>query len=200
MNPVLIYMLVGFGIGNVTGAWKPLAIFHKRPETAQLSQLQADLSKAQLDAAAAVKAVEDAKGAERAKLEAQIRAAQVDAAGVNAALSKAAKSPETTLASRMAQRVSLKLATAIGVLPPDQQQAMVELIDQALSDKQAEVDAANAKLAIMDADFKATTAQRDALKAELPILSQRAVKAEETAKAVQDKVTVATDTVKRQAL
>lgn len=195
-DPVTLVLVVGLGLGYVFGSWKPLAKFRKKPPTEQLTKLQADLDKAKADAEAARLAAEAAKAQERQALEAQIRAAQADNVGTVTALKRAPDSPEVRLASRMAQRVSLKLATAIGKLPADQQEAMVELIQQALSDKQSEVDAANQKLASLDAEFKAVTWEREQLKAEIPKLTQRAVKAEETAKAVQLEVTEKTEEVK----
>jgi len=74
---------------------------------------------------------------------------------------------------------------------------MVELIEQALSEKQTEVDEANRKLAEMDGQYKAVTAERELLKAEIPKLTDRAVKAEETAKEKQAAVTAKTEEVKR---
>lgn len=195
-DPVTLVLIVGLGLGYVFGSWKPLAKFRKKPPTEELSKLQADLAKVQADAEAARVAAEVAKTQERQALEAQIRAAQADNVGTQTALKKAPDSPEVRLASRMAQRVSLKLATAIGKLPADQQEAMIELVEQALSDKQSEVDAANAKLAALDADFKAVTGEREALKAEIPKLTQRALKAEGEAKAVQAEVNVKTEEVK----
>jgi len=199
IDPVTLVLIVGLGAGFVLGSWKPLNWLKKKPDTAQLTSLQAELAKAQADSAKAAKEAEEAKVAERKKLEEQVRAAQVDNAGTIAALAKSPKSPETKLASRMALRVDLKLGTAIGRLPEADRQAMIELIEQALSDKQAEVDEANRKLAAMDSDFKATTADRDALLVAIPKLQERAVKAEETAKNRQSEVTEATEKVKKQA-
>jgi hypothetical protein len=115
--------------------------------------------------------------------------------GTVAALKAAPASPEVILARRMAMRVDLRLATAIGRLPEADQQAMIELIEQALSGKQAEVDAANAKLAKADADFKALSGERDALRAEIPKLADKAASAEKTVVAVQADLTVQTTKV-----
>jgi hypothetical protein len=199
IDPLTLVLIGGLAAGYVLGGWKPLNVFKKKPETAQLTKLQADLAKTQADAEAARIAAETAKVAEREKLEAQVRSAQQDNLGAVTALKKVPsnhQTPEVKLASRMAQRVSLKLATAIGALPAEQQEAMVELIEQALSDKQAEVDLANQKLAALDAEFKAVTGEREKLKAEIPKLTERATKAEETAKEVQSEVTAKTEEVK----
>jgi phage shock protein A len=202
VDPVTLAAIVGIAIGTVFGSWRPLARFKKPPPTEQLSKLQADLDKAQADAKIAAEAAEAAKVAERAKMEAQIRSAQQDALGAETALKRVPpnlQTPEVKLAARMTQRVSLKLATAIGALPKDQQEAMVELIEQALSDKQAEVDEASRKLASLDSDFKAITGERAKLLAQIPKLEERAAKAEETAKAVQSQVTLTTNLVKQKA-
>jgi hypothetical protein len=199
IDPLTLVLIGGLALGYVLGGWKPLAAFKKKPETAALTQLQADLAKVQAEAEKARLAAEAAKVAERQALEAQVRAAQQDNLGTVTALEKVPanhQTPEVKLAARMAQRVSLKLTAAIGRLPAEQQDAMIDLIQQALSDKQGEVDEANRKLAALDADFKAVTGEREQLKAEIPKLTQRAVKAEETAKEVQAKVTEKTEEVK----
>lgn len=202
MSPVLLYILAGFFVGNVTGAWHPLATFGKKPPVQQLTELQAQLTAQQQAAAEAAKQAEAAKVAEREKLEKQVRSAQLDNLGASTALKKVPKehqTPEVKLAGSMVDRTGFKLGAAIGKLPPEEQQAMVDLIEELLSGKQTEVDAANLKLAQLDSDFKALTAQRQALEAQIPLLTQRAAKAEETVQATQQKVTVATNEVKAKA-
>jgi hypothetical protein len=199
IDPVTLVLIVGLGGGFVLGSWKPLARFRPKPPTEQLTKLQGELEQAQKAAEQALKDKDAAQAAERGKLKEQIRAAQADNVGTETALKKVPKehqSPEVKLAARMAQRVSLKLATAIGRLPADQQEAMVELVEQALSDKQAEVDEANRKLAALDADFKAITGEREQLKAQIPLLTEEARKAKENALAVQSEVTTKTQQVK----
>ena len=199
IDPVTLALVGGLALGIVVGGWKPLAIFRKKPETAALTALQGELDKAHAQAKIALAAAEAAKLAEREKLEAQVRAAQTENEGALAALKKVEpthQTPAVKLATRFANRVSLKLAVAIGRLPQDQQDAVVELVDQALSDKQSEVDEANRKLAALDADFKALTGEREKLKAEIPKLTERAVKAEERAVAVQSEVTAKVEEVK----
>ena len=195
MNPVTLYLLAGFLLGTFTGTFKPFLGLHKAPPTKQVTQLQADLTAAQQEKVKAVGDLTAAQASERAKLEGQVRAAQVDAVGTAAAIKRAPASAETALAARMADRVNLKLALAIGKLPEDQQVAMLDLIDQALSGKQAEIDAANAKLAKADADFKALTSDRDAIKAQIPALVATAAKADERAAAVQSALTAKTNEV-----
>lgn len=185
MSAALIYVLAGFLAGTFAGTWKPFLGFHKAPPTQEVTQLQAQVTTAQQAAAKAEKDKDTAIEANKAALSAQVRAAQTDNVGTVEAIKKAPPSPEVSLALRMAQRVDLKLAVAIGKLPEADQQAMVELIEQALSGKQAEVDAANAKLAKADADFRAITAQRDQIAAQIPVLTQRAVEAAKQAETVQ---------------
>ena len=200
MNPAILYLLAGLAAGIFAGHWKPLAFLAPKPPTAQLTAAQADLAKAKADAAAKEQALVAAKTDERAKLEAQIRAAQQDNVGAVEAWKRVPpvhQTAEVKLAGQMTQRVSLKLTAAIGQLPADQQAAMVELIAQALSDKQAEVDEAYAKLAQRDAEFATVTADRDAVKAQIPVLTQKAATAQETALTAESKVAAKTEEVKQ---
>ena len=187
--PVVVLYVVGAALmTQLVPNWRIGNLFKKGPPVVQLTELQAKLAAEQANAKLALANLEAAKAMERAKLEQQIRAAQQDALGAQTALKKvpaAHRTPEVNLADRMATRVSLKLATAIGKLPQEEQDAMIELIEQALSDKQAEVDEANRKLAEADAAFKAVTGERDQLKVQIPKLADRAVKAEEAVVATQ---------------
>lgn len=201
-DPVTLYFLAGLAAGIVAGSLKPLNAFKKPPDTAKLTQLQAQLEQANNAQIKALAERDQAAKQERVKMDEQVRSAQIDNEGAVAALKRVEsthQTPEVKLASRFANRVSLKLALAVGALPRDQQEAVVELVEQALSDKQSEVDEANRKLALLDADFKAITAHRDALKAEIPKLAEKAAKAEETAKETQNKVTEVTNQVKEKA-
>lgn len=201
-DPLTLIVIGALAAAVVGSGWKPGNLFKKKPDTTELTRLQGELDQAKKAADQAKKDKDAAVAAERAKLEAQIRAAQADNLGAETALKKVKpehQTPEVKLATRMAQRVSLKLASAIGRLPQDQQDAMIELIEQALSDKQAEVDEANRKLAALDADFRAITSEREALRAQIPVLSERARKAEENASAVASEVTTKTNKIKEQA-
>jgi len=194
---IALLLLLGAMGGFTLAGWKPLyGLFGKKPPVQQLTELQAKLDAQQQAAVQAAKDAEAVKVAERLKLEGQIRLAQGDALGAELALKKAPPTPEIRLAQRMTQRVTLKLATAIGALPPEQREAMVELIEQALSDKQWEVDAANAKLAALDEQFKATTKARDALQQQIPVLEEQARRMAEKAAETQGLVTVKTNEVK----
>lgn len=193
MNPALLYVLGGFLVGVFSGSFKPFIGLHKPPPTQELTQAQADLTKANAAAEQARKERDAAAAVERGKLEIQIRSAQEDAAGAHAAQLKAPATPETKLALAFTQRVEYKLGESIGQLPAEQREAILRLVDEALAGKQAEFDAAMAK---RDAEFAAVKAERDVVKAQLPLLSDRAVKAEETARATQEKVTEKTNEVK----
>lgn len=198
-DPVSLYILAGLAAGILLGSWKPLNMFKKPPPTEQLTALQAKLEATTAEAEKARIAREQANVAERAKLEAQVRAAQVDNTGVVTALRKvpaASQTPEVKLATRMATRVDIKLAAAIGRLPEADQLAMVELIEQALSDKQAEIDEANRKLAEADASFKVVSGERDILKAQIPKLTAKVADTEAEMNMAQAEVTVKTNEVK----
>ena len=199
IDPVTLGVLAGFALGIFGAKFSPFEFLKPKPPIAQLTKLQADLAKAQADAEQTRLAREAAVKEERAKLEAQVKAAQADNVGTATALSKIAaehRTAEVKLAVSMANRVSLKLVAAVGALPQEQQDAMVQLIDAALSEKQSEVDAANAKLAARDREFATLTVERDQIKAQIPVLTAKAVAAEETVKVTQAKVTTVTEQVK----
>ena len=202
VDPVTLAVVAGIAIGIFASNWKPLAFLRPKPPTEQLTAMQAKLDIATIEAEKARIAREAAVVAERAKLEAQVRAAQVDNTGVVTALKRvpaAQQSPEVKLAARMALRVDLKLAIAIGRLPEADKQAMVELIEQALSDKQADLDEANRKLAEADANFKVVSGERDVLKAQIPKLTAKVADAEAEAGMAQAEVNLKVEAVKKYA-
>lgn len=199
IDPATLGVLAGLSVGIFGAKWAPFEFLKPKPPTAQLTKLQSDLAKSQADTANAQQAATAAIAAERARLETMLRSAQQDTLGIITAQNRVPavnRTAELKLATAMANRVSFKLVAAVGALPQDQQDAMVQLIDQALSDKQSEVDAANAKLAARDKEFATVSAERDTIKAEIPVLTAKAAKAEETTKAVQAQVTAKTDEVK----
>lgn len=200
VDPVTLAVLAAFGLGAVFGSWKPLNYFKKAPDTKQLTELQAKLETANKAATQAEKDKDAAVAKERADLAAQVKAAQHDALGAELALNRdKALSPESALGKRMIGRANLKLAMVVGKLPVEDQAEVLDWIDQLLSGKQAEIDAANAKLAKADADFKNLSAERDQIAAQIPVLTKKADEAEKVAAATQAKVTSATNTVKAQA-
>ena len=197
IDPVTLSVLCALGLGYVLGGWKPLAMFKQKPPTAQLTELQSKLEQQTKAAEQAKIAAEQAKIAERAKLESQVRSAQLDNAGTVAALTKAPQSPEVILGLRMANRVGFKLGTAIGKLPEAEQQEIISMIEELLSNQQAEIAKGEAKLAALDSRFQAVTAERTQLQAQIPILAQKAQKAEEQAAITSQKVTEKTAEVKK---
>jgi hypothetical protein len=173
--------LIALAAGVFGTSWKPFEFLKPKPPTEQLTKLQDDLAKANAAAEQARKDREAAVAAERAKLEQQVRAAQEDNAGTQAALAVAPSGPEVKLAKEMAVRVDMKLAAAIGDLPKANREAMLKLIADALAGKDAEFAAAMAK---RDVEFATLRAERDQVAAQIPILSQKATKAEEQAKVI----------------
>ncbi len=197
-DPLTLALLALLGV-SVVSQWHPLDIFKPKPPTAELTKLQADLAAANAAAEQARKDRDAAAINERAKLEAEVRAAQQDNLGTQTALGRVPaehRTAEVKLAVNMATRVSLKLAASIGKLPADQQEAMIQLIDQALSDKQTEVDEAVRKLAARDADFRALSAERDAIKAQIPVLERKAAETAAVVVSTQEQVTIKTNEVK----
>lgn len=187
----LLLLLAGVALGIVGGSYKPFVGLKKGPETKKLEAAQAELAKAQEQARLAELAKEAAIQAERAKMTEQIRSAQGDALGVSTALNKVPTTPEIKVARAFAGRVNMKLAVAIGALPVEQQEAMIALVDGLIADTED----AKARLAVMDAEFKTLTRERDAIKAEIPKLSEEARKAKETALAAQSEVEAKTSQV-----
>ncbi|MFA6244124.1 MAG: hypothetical protein WC655_24485 [Candidatus Hydrogenedentales bacterium] len=200
-DPVTLALvaLIALGAGVFGTTWKPLQFLKPKPPTEELTKLQGQLEAAQEAAAKAEKEKEAAVASERTKLEQEIRVAQSDNLGTVTALGKVLpphRTAEVKLASSMARRVTLKLAAAIGELPKDQQQAMVALIEQALSDKQAEVDEAMRKLAQRDAEFAILAKERDAVAAKIPGLVAEVEKAKESVAKTEAKVTEKTNVIK----
>ena len=202
MNPALIYLLLGLGAGIFAGHWKPLAFLAPKPPTAQLTALQADLDKAKADAAAREKALTDAHQAEHAKLMAQLTAAQQFTEGAGNALARVPSdkvTPEVRVGTSLLLRGNLRLQTAIGRLPPDLQEEIATIVAQMLSASDAEVAKANAALAEKDAQFQQVTAEREAIKAQIPVLTAQAQKAEAAKTQLETAVTAKTEEVKKAA-
>ncbi len=116
-------------------------------------------------------------------------------AGIPLALARAPQSPEVVFATGLAKRAQRGLAEAIGEIDPSKQAEMVFLVEQALSAKQAEVDAANAALALKDKELAVTTAAKKAIEDKLPALEDKAHAAENKAIAAEGIVVVKTNEV-----
>lgn len=198
----VVIFLAGMAAGVFFGNWNPFyKLLGKEPPTKQLTQLQAERARAVAEHAARIAELEESQAEERAALESQVRSAQEDSVGVAESIRRVPaehRTAEVELAAAMNQRVSLKLAAAIGQLPPAQQRAMIDLIDKALSEKQAELDEAKRMLAARDAEFATLTAQRDNLVREtIPKLQKRAEEAENKALELDAKVIEKTADVKQ---
>lgn len=169
---VVLYVVGGLALTQLVPNWRVGNLFAKGPQTKQLAEAQADLVKAKATAAEAKLAYEAALVDERAKTTTQLRYSQQFAYPLPELLMKAPQTPEVKLARSFALRVNSSLVLAIGDLPADKRAEVLQVIQDAVSDKQAEVDAANEKLAEMDAQLKITTEEKAVLAAQLPVLQQ----------------------------
>jgi predicted nucleic acid-binding Zn-ribbon protein len=202
IDPLTLGLVLGLAGGIFFGKWAPLSFLKPKPPTAQLTALQADLDKAKADTAAKEKALAAAHDAEHAKLMAQLTAAQQFTEGAANALGRAPAasiSPEVRVGASLLLRGNLRLQTAIGRLPADLQEEIVTIIDQMLSADAAELAKAQAALAAKDADFKQVTAEREAIKAQIPVLTAQAQKAEAAKTQLETAVTTKTEQVKQAA-
>lgn len=197
IDPLTLVFIGGVAAGVFLGNWDPTyKLLGKEPPTKAVAAAQAELAKATAEAQAREASLTAANQAERQALEKQVQSAQQDNVGTVEALKRVPAehaTAEVKLAAAMAQRVSLKLARAIGNLPADQQDAMILLIEQALSEKQAEVDEARRKLAERDAAFARLSDERDHLNAVvIPAIQQDKAEADAKAAALAEKVKEAT--------
>ena len=199
MNPALLYFIFGMGTGIFAGHWKPLAFLAPKPPTAQLTALQADLQKAQADAVAKETALKAANAAELARFTEQLRAAQQMSQGAANALGRVpvvVRTPEFVLGDSLLARANVRLATAIGKLPDDLQTEILAIVDNALSASEDARKRAEAALAAKDAEFKIVTADREQIKAQIPVLAAKVQAAEQKVESTQAKVTEKTNEVK----
>lgn len=196
---LLLIAGVALAVGVFAGGWKPLQLFKPKPPTAQLTQLQADLAKAQAEADALRAAKAAAEQAEREKQVEQVRYAQEMLSGATESLSRQPvehRTAQTQLASDLMKRSDFALGLAIGALPADKQREILRIVDQALSGVEAERQAALEALAAKDAELRVVTSERDAVKAELPKLAAKVSAAEAKAQQTQAAVTAKTEEVK----
>jgi hypothetical protein len=179
-----VVAVLAISIGIFGAKWHPFAFLKKKPPTVELKQEQADLDKLRADLVAT-------QDKERADLEAQVRAAQQMQAGAALALGRIPTehvTAESKLAGNLLIRSDLRLVAAIGKLPEDQQAEILSIIDQALSGKQEEIDAANKKLADKDGAIKLVSEERDSLKNQIPVLKSQVTEKDTLVKATQTKV------------
>lgn len=200
VDPVTLCLIAALALGGAKLAgWKPLAVFQKKPPTEQVTKLQADLAAAQAELERARQERAAAEAAERLKQEQQVRWAQQMAEGASAALARQPaehRTAETQLASDLLARSNVGLAAAIGALPPDKQAEILRIVDQALSRVQAERDEARAALCAKDSELQLVTQDREAIKAQIPVLSAKLATQEAVVHEVQSALTLKTNEVK----
>lgn len=165
---IVLYVLGAAALTQLVPDWRLPNLFAKKPPTIELAKAEQALATAKADAAESEAKLKAAQAVEQAKIAALLGGSQQMLQGVNLALKRAPASPEVTLAMGLADRASLGLKSAIGDLPADRQAEILAIVDGALSAKQAEVDAANAKLAAKDAELKQVTADKLLIQAKIP--------------------------------
>lgn len=167
---------IAVGLAAVLGFGPKLhtpAIFQKQPPTEQLQLAQAELEKAKASQAAAAAALAEAKAKQEQRTLEQIRYAQQTNDGVVEALQRVPsehRTPEVKLAGNLAARTTVSLSAAVGALPPEQRAEILKIVDGALSQVEAERDAAQAALARKDAELQSTIQAKAELASEVPKL------------------------------
>jgi hypothetical protein len=192
---VIIYILGALGITQLVPNWRIGNLFSKGAPTKELRAAQDAAAKANADAAAAQSRYEAALLEQKTKTIQQSQYSQQMIHGIPIALARAPQTPEVVFATGLAKRASTGLAAAIGELPSDKQSEIAFLVEQALSAKQAEVDAANAALAAKDKELAVTTAEKKQVEAKIPVLEQQARAADTKAVAAEAVVVVKTNAV-----
>ncbi len=192
---ILLYVFGALGATQLVPNWRVTNLFAKGSGTKELRQAQDEAAKAKADAAAAQSKYETALLEQKTKTIQQGQYSQQMVAGIPLALARAPQTPEVVFATGLAKRASTGLAAALGDLPPDKQSEITFLVEQALSAKQAEVDAANAALAAKDKELAIVTTEKKAVEAKLPVLENQARAAEQKAVAAEGAVAVKTTQV-----
>ncbi len=192
---LLLYVVGALGATQLVPNWRVSNIFSKGNGTKELRAAQDEAAKAKADAATAQSKYETALLEQKTKTIQQGQYSQQMVAGIPLALARAPQTPEVVFATGLAKRAANGLAAAIGELPPDKQSEIVFLVEQALSAKQAEVDAARAALALKDKELATTTAEKKVIEAKLPALENEAKVAEVRAVAAEGIVAAKTNQV-----
>jgi hypothetical protein len=172
---VLTIILVVVGLAAATQLvpnWRLSNLFKKAPPTKELIAAEAAAIQARAEATAAREALAKIQEAARVKQAEQVGYAQEMIAGVPLALKAEPQTAGVRLATNLAQRAGSGLAAAIGDLPTSKQAEITAIVEQALSGKQAEIDAANRALAAKDAELRIATLARTELEARVPVLQQ----------------------------
>lgn len=191
--PVIILYFVGaLALTQLVPNLRLSHFFQKGPGTKQLAEAQAKLEQLKIESDAAVVKLRAAQEEALAKQREQVGYSQQMELGAIAALKRAEQSPEVILASGFLDRASTGLRAAIGDLPVSRQAEIMAIVEGALSAKQAEIDQAKAALAQRDKDLAIETAERKAVEAQIPKLTEAvAIKSNEVA-AAQSVVTTKT--------
>ncbi len=192
---VVLYILGALGATQLVPNWRVSNVFAKGSGTKELRAAQDEAAKAKADAAAAQSRYDTALLEQRTKTVQQSQYSQQMVAGIPLALARAPQTPEVVFATGLAKRASTGLAAALGDLPPDKQNEIAFLVEQALSAKQAEIESAKAALALKDKELEMTTAEKKKIEAVLPALEDRAKQAETKAIAAEGVVVVKTNEV-----
>jgi hypothetical protein len=193
--PVVVWIIAGLAATQVVPNWRPSHWFQKGPQTDELRKAQEAAAKAKADAEAAESRYNAALADQKAKALNASQYSQQMIAGVPVALARAPQTPEVVFASSLAKRAASGLSVAIGDLPQEKQQEISFIVEQALSAKQAEVDAAKAALAAKDKELSETKDAKIAVEAKLPVLEQQAKAAETKAIAADAQVVLKTNAV-----
>lgn len=172
---VLTVVLVVVGLAAATQLvpnWRISNLWAKPPPTKELVAAEAAAVQARAEATAARSELQRIQEAARVKQAEQTSYAQEMIAGVPIALKNEPQTTGVRLATNLAQRASSGLAAAIGDLSAAKQAEITHIVEQALSGKQAEIDAANRALATKDAELRVATMARTELEARVPALQQ----------------------------
>ncbi len=194
--PIIVLYIVGaLGLTQLVPNFRPSHWFEKGPQTKALQAAQEAAAKAKADAEAAESRYAAALADQKAKAISASQYSQQMIAGVPVALARAPQTPEVVFASSLAKRAANGLSVAIGDLPQDKQQEITFIVEQALSAKQAEVDAAKSALALKDKELSDTKDAKIAIEAKLPVLEQQAKVADAKATAAEGQVVLKTNAV-----
>jgi hypothetical protein len=192
----IVLVVMGLlGATQLVPNWRITHLFSKGSGTKELRAAQDEAAKAKLEASAAESKYQTALLEQKTKTIAQSQYSQQMIHGIPLALARAPQTPEVVFATGLAKRAQRGLADAIGELDPAKQEEMMFLVEQALSAKQAEVDKANAALALKDKELAITTAEKKIVEAKIPVLMDQAAAAESKAVAAEGIVVVKTNQV-----
>ena len=165
---LLLIAILTFGGGIFVGIWRPSLLFKRKPPTVELAKAMADQNKLKKDEADKRAQLEAKTAEEKAKTDSQVQSAQAMAHGGVLALARVPAEHQVLSVKLMGSfltRAEIRLVAIRGgkQLDPDLEDEIVSIVEGALSAKQAEVDAALAKLDKSDAGFKQVTVEKEAI-------------------------------------